>query len=89
MGISLTFAVPAQALRNLPVHLIHGQAMPAQPAVAAIAHKGQDGIFPRDGFQHELQVEQVAVGYGQDCKRTGGAVSSLHMGGPSRGGPLI
>lgn len=50
-----------QVFQNLPVHFIHGPAEPPQPAVAAVAHEGQDGVFPRNGFHHGLQVEQAAV----------------------------
>lgn len=60
----------AQAVWNLPVYIIHGLATAPQPAVAAVAHKGQDGILPRDGFHHGLQVEQAAVCCRQDCKGT-------------------
>lgn len=79
---SLTSSAPPRSdsspgFWNLPVYFIHGQATPPQPAVAAVAHEGQDGIFPRDGFHHGLQVEQVAVCCRQDCKRTKDAVCSL------------
>lgn len=55
-----------------PVYLIHGMAASPQPAVAAVAHKGQDGVSVCDGLHHGLQVQQAAVGRGyhtagQDC----------------------
>lgn len=55
-------------LQNLPVHLIHGVAASPQPAVAAVAHKRQDGVSVCDGFHHGLQVEQAAVGGSHNCK---------------------
>lgn len=58
-------------LQNLPIYLIHGVAASPQPAVAAVAHKGQDGVSVCDGLYHELQVQQAAVGGGYHCKKAG------------------
>lgn len=76
-GLCLPSSERSPAFRDLPVHLVHGQATAPQPAVAAVAHEGQDGIPPSDCFHHGLEVEQAAVGRRQDCKREPrGAVSS-------------
>lgn len=64
-------SIPTGSLQNLPIYFIHGMAASPQPAVAAVAHKGQDGVFVCDGLHHELQVEQAAVGGGYNCKRFG------------------
>lgn len=63
--------IPTGDLQNIPVYFIHGMASAPQPAVAAVAHIGQDGISVCDGLHHELQVQQAAVGGGYNCKRSG------------------
>ena len=59
---------------NSPPHPWAGRVPPPSTAVAAVAHKGQDGIPPCVGVHHGLEVEQAAVGRGQDCERTEGAL---------------
>lgn len=56
--------------QHLPVHFIHGLTAAPQPAVAAVAHEGQDGTSACDSLHHGLEVEQAAVGSGQNCKGT-------------------
>lgn len=75
-----------------PVHLIHGVAASPQPAVAAVAHKRQDGVSVCDGFHHGLQVEQAAVGgshntAGQDCDGEEFLHTQAGPGGFRRRGP--
>lgn len=64
-------------LQNLPVYLIHGVAASPEPAVAAVAHKGQDGVSVCDSLHHGLQVQQAAVGHGYHCKKGERVRSSL------------
>lgn len=84
-GLCLPSSERSSSLPDLPVHLVHGQATAPQPAVAAVAHEGQDGIPPSNCFTMDSEVEQAAVGHRQDCKREPGCGCEL----PPHSWPLL